>query len=167
MKLWPEADAPPSLDHTPFSNHVGTICTRSVKLFNRPVWSGAGIAQINLKGISMRDLMGTSLCAQKMYLMSSLIEYVTLSGVRLHLLEKLENDNFSDIAKHLILSLMNSANRRDTVQFLLDCSTIPDVISATQSFGVGVLEELFRFTRAWCFAIHKKKLKLQGRWIKI
>ena len=156
MKLWPEADAPPSLDHTPFSNHVGTICTRSVKLFNRPVWPGAGIAQINLKGISMRDLMGTSLCAQKMYLMSSLIEYVTLSGVRLHLLEKLENDNVSGIAKHLILSLMNS------VQFLLDCSTISDVICATETFGVSVLEELFRFTRLWCFAIHKKKLKLQA-----
>ena len=116
----------------------------------------AGIAQINLKGISMRDLMGTSLCAQKMYLMSSLIEYVTLSGVRLHLLEKLENDNVSGIAKHLILSLMNS------VQFLLDCSTISDVICATETFGVSVLEELFRFTRLWCFAIHKKKLKLQA-----
>ena len=110
-----------------------------------------------------------SLCSEKVpgSIDHILIKCVTLSEVRLHLLEKLENDNVSDIAKHLILSLMNSDNPRDTVQFLLDCSTISDVIFATQSFGVSVLEELFRFTRLWCFAIHKKKLKLQGRWIKV
>ena len=38
----------------------------------------------------------------------------------------------------------------------------PGPMCATETFGVSVLEELFRFTRLWCFAIHKKKLKLQA-----
>ena len=91
---------------------------------------------------------------------------VSLREVRRLLTEKLEQSYISDTAKSIILNVINSENRKDFVQFLLDCSVHPDVISATQNCGPALLEELFRFTRSWCYAVHRTKLKLQGRWKK-
>ena len=49
-------------------------------------------------------------------------------------------------------------------QFLLDCSTLPDVISATQLLGDDVLIHLFKISRTWCFTLHRERLKILGRW---
>ena len=46
--------------------------------------------------------------------------------------------------------------------FLLDCSTIPDVISAVQRYGEELLQSLFYLTQSWIFAIHTERLKLRG-----
>ena len=50
------------------------------------------------------------------------------------------------------------------VQFLLDCSVLPQVISATQSHGSEILSILFYLTRSWCFSIHRQRMKILGRW---
>ena len=50
------------------------------------------------------------------------------------------------------------------VQFLLDCSVIPEVISLTQVHGKDTLFKLFKVTRAWCYSLHRNRLKLLGRW---
>ena len=88
----------------------------------------------------------------------------SLSETREKLYEKLNTYNISENAKSLISTAIHSTNANDTVQFLLDCSTTPEVISETQQIGPVILEELFRYTRAWCYNIHKSRLKLQGRW---
>ena len=88
----------------------------------------------------------------------------SLSETREKLYEKLNTYNISENAKSLISTAIHSTNNNDTVQFLLDCSTTPEVISETQQIGPVILEELFRYTRAWCYSIHKSRLKLQGRW---
>ena len=93
-----------------------------------------------------------------------LTQCVSLREVRKLMTEKLEQNIFSDTAKSLIINGINSPNRKVSVQFLLDCSVTPDVISATQNCGPALLEELFRFTRSWCYTVHRTKLKLQGRW---
>ena len=36
------------------------------------------------------------------------------------------------------------------VQFILDCSTVPEVITLTQNLGKIVLHHLFHITRTWC-----------------
>ena len=95
-----------------------------------------------------------------------LVHCSTLSATRVHLLNKLKDYKISDISKSIINTIINSGNSEDLVQFLLDCSANPDVISATQMFGQELQEELFRFARSWCYTIHKTKLKLQGRWRK-
>ena len=52
------------------------------------------------------------------------------------------------------------------LQFILDCSVLPDIISATQhqQTGPAVLDSLFYLTRTLCFSIHKARLKLLGKW---
>ena len=54
--------------------------------------------------------------------------------------------------------------RNQLLQFLLDCSNLPSVITATQLHGSVILEELFHLTRTWCFAHHRDRMKLLGRW---
>ena len=49
------------------------------------------------------------------------------------------------------------------MQFLLDCSVLPMVISAVQLYGQIVHFHLFRITRTWCRSLHVARLKLLGR----
>ena len=52
------------------------------------------------------------------------------------------------------------------VQFLLDCSVLPEVVLARQQYGAAILTCLFRITRTWCYCLHKARLKLLNRWKK-
>ena len=63
-----------------------------------------------------------------------------------------------------ILEDMLSCSNQDTlVQFLLDCSALPDVIRAAQLDNT-VLPLLFKISRTWCYSMHRTRLKLLGRW---
>ena len=48
------------------------------------------------------------------------------------------------------------------VQLLLDCSVLYEVISLND---ISIKEEIFRFTRTWCYSMHRQCLQLQGKWI--
>ena len=50
------------------------------------------------------------------------------------------------------------------VQFLLDCSVLPEVILAKQEHGLAFLGPLFKISRTWCYCLHKTRLKLLDRW---
>ena len=49
------------------------------------------------------------------------------------------------------------------VQFVLDCSVIPQVVQVSQT-DKAVLQLLFKVTRTWCYSLHRTRLKLLGRW---
>ena len=50
-------------------------------------------------------------------------------------------------------------------QFLLDCSSIPVVVSASQLLGeIFVHEHLLYISRIWVYAIHRERLKQLGTW---
>ena len=49
-------------------------------------------------------------------------------------------------------------------QFLLDCSTIPEVIRLVQEQGKVYLSHLFKATRTCCYSLHRGRLKIRGRW---
>ena len=50
------------------------------------------------------------------------------------------------------------------VRFILDCTSIPEVLTLRQAIGYEVIERLLYLTRTWAFTIHKEKLKILGRW---
>ena len=45
--------------------------------------------------------------------------------------------------------------------FLLDCSSLPTIISAVQKYGVDLLHKIFYLTQSWIFNIHNERLKLR------
>ena len=52
------------------------------------------------------------------------------------------------------------------IQFLLDCSVLPEVIRLSQTYGSVIFHLLFRLTRTWCYVLHKTRLRLLNRWKK-
>ena len=48
------------------------------------------------------------------------------------------------------------------VQFILDPSTLPGVITARHYYGGEAIETLFNLTRTYCHTLHKTKMKLLG-----
>ena len=75
----------------------------------------------------------------------------------------LHEKDFSDSSRKIIHEIYNTSVN-DFVQLLLDCSVIPQVISACQSDGNHLLSELFKFTRTWCYNVHSNRLKILGQW---
>ena len=56
----------------------------------------------------------------------------------------------------LITALTNEPSY--ILQILLDCSTLANVILAVQTHGNVILENLFKLTRTFCYAIHRQRL---------
>ena len=67
------------------------------------------------------------------------------------------------IVHGLVLEAL-SAETDYLLQFIIDCSVLPSVIRASQSFGESILQKLFYLTRTWCWSVHKQRMKLLGRW---
>ena len=61
-----------------------------------------------------------------------------------------------------LLAAALSFSPQDHVQFLLDPSVIPSVISGCQK-GLFSLDEIFPLTRTYCYAMHRRRLQLLGR----
>ena len=65
---------------------------------------------------------------------------------------------------NIVSGFLNSEDPHFQTHFLLDCSTLPEVISCHQIYGDKVFQELFYITRTWCYALHRERLRLLGRW---
>ena len=50
------------------------------------------------------------------------------------------------------------------IQFLLDCTVLPDVIILHQQHGRVVHDSLLYLTRTYCFSVYKARSKLLGKW---
>ena len=55
-----------------------------------------------------------------------------------------------------------SASTQVLMQFIIDPSVDSDVIKGVQN-NLIKLEDIYRLTRTWCYAVHRKKLQLTGR----
>ena len=63
----------------------------------------------------------------------------------------------------LLLNLCSKTNK-NFCNFLLDCSTLPEIISPSQIHGSIVHEHFYNVTRTWIFVLHRDRLKKLGRW---
>ena len=73
--------------------------------------------------------------------------------------EKIENPEIGTLLANLC-----DASHPSFIDFLLDCSSLPEVIVGVQQHGQVVLHHLFRVTRTWVFVLHRERLKILGRW---
>ena len=64
----------------------------------------------------------------------------------------------------LVTRSLLTASPKSHLQLLLDCSSLPEVISAAQHFGETIYNDLFYVARSWCFTIHRERMKRLGRW---
>ena len=74
--------------------------------------------------------------------------------------KKIDNEE----VRKLIIS-MTTPTHPQHLDYLLDCSCLPPVVSLVQQLGVEeVLPHLFTISRTWVFVLHRERLKLLGRW---
>ena len=90
----------------------------------------------------------------------------SLSHVRQRLVAfTLEYSQRVPLISDILLSLTNP--RSDLfLQFMMDCSVIPQVITLVQTYGQDVLHHLFKVSRTWCYSLHRERLRILGRWFK-
>ena len=91
-----------------------------------------------------------------------LLHCSSLQPSRTQLLKNLKSSTtISDQSKQIINHYFTLPTKLN-VQLLLDCSVLPEVISLNDN---NIKEEIFRFTRTWCYSMHRRRLQLQGKWI--
>ena len=59
-----------------------------------------------------------------------------------------------------LVPLVDECLGMDPVQFWVDCSTMPPVITAVQVEGEGIMCALFKLTKNFCHSMHKARLAL-------
>ena len=153
-----------------------------------PIWSTAGSspAQVTMATVQAQMLSGryrTQLlcshwspqadgCCQLSTECSDIIEDLPhilqfckqLSEVRNHMIDFAQNyTGHMQITKKLVQKFCLPTSPY-FCHFLLDCSSLADVISAVQTDGNEVLYILFHITRTFCYTLHKSRLKILGRW---
>ena len=69
-------------------------------------------------------------------------------------------DEHVDIKNILHHSLNQTTSK--VVQFLLDCSSLPQVILLKQKHETNIINRLFYLTRSWCYAIHRCRMNKLG-----
>ena len=66
----------------------------------------------------------------------------------------------------IVWTYLYSVSPTIVMQFILDCSVLPMVISAYQEHGPTVHAHLFKITRTWCRSLHRDRLRALGRYTK-
>ena len=76
-------------------------------------------------------------------------------------------DKISATSPHCyeILAKMKTTNPEHLLQFVMDCSAVPEVIAATQAHGKSIYSILFKATRTYCYSMYRARLKLLNQWI--
>ena len=73
------------------------------------------------------------------------------------------SSNLPDGIKNILMQHC-SPSSPTFINFLLDCTSLPDVISAVQVLDADVLHHLFNISRTWVYVLHRERLKQLGRW---
>ena len=93
-----------------------------------------------------------------------LLHCPALSGKRA-LLDKYWHDETSkDSVCRQIVDCFEAKPENYKMQFLLDSSTLPDIIRATQIHGSDVQRIIFKLTRTFCYSLHRERLQKLDRW---
>ena len=91
-----------------------------------------------------------------------LVSCTTLFSTRQNITQYWSQYSSEDDALRKLLNAKLSSNTTELVQFLLDPSVVPEVISGCQS-QLYNLDVLFKLTRCWCYAVHRKRLQITGK----
>ena len=68
------------------------------------------------------------------------------------------------VLKPIVESYLFSEDETLLMQFLMDCSVLPLVITTYQEYGAIIHQDLFRISRTWCRSVHVARLKALGRY---
>ena len=109
---------------------------------------------------SFPDCQGKCIVESSEHILLSCPAYTTTRAKLICLCLRIKNPISHSLVTNIVLSNSNSK----IMQFLLDCTPIPEVIDSAQRFGDIIYNDLFYISRTWCFAIHRERMKRLCRW---
>ena len=62
----------------------------------------------------------------------------------------------------ILADFSSSADPQSCMQLLLDCTAIPSVVRASQTFGSHIMNRLLYFARTWCYNVHRERVTQLG-----
>ena len=68
----------------------------------------------------------------------------------------------SDDLRKIIHTMLSGQPIVKMMQFILDCSVMPEVITLTQHSTQATLERLFYISRSWCYSMHRTGMNKLG-----
>ena len=68
----------------------------------------------------------------------------------------------SDDLRKIIHTMLSGQPIVKMMQFILDCSVMPEVITLTQHSTQATLERLFYISRSWCYSMHRTRMNKLG-----
>ena len=71
------------------------------------------------------------------------------------------------VLKPIIDTYLYSTQDVLRMQFIIDCSVLPMVISSYQLHGHIIHQQLFKISRTWCRSLHVARMKALGRYNKL
>ena len=78
----------------------------------------------------------------------------------LNLCTRISNKNH--VVADIVSSVFSGRDSHQIMQLLLDCSTMPVVISAVQTFGIDIRDTILYLGRTWCYNIHRERMNQLG-----
>ena len=69
------------------------------------------------------------------------------------------------ILSDIIRAYLYATDTKVVMQFIIDCSVLPLVISAHQTHGQDIHKHLYKITRTWCRSLHRDRLRALGRYV--
>ena len=72
---------------------------------------------------------------------------------------RIAGDIFPIVRKYTV-----DCSESERLQFILDCTVLPEVITLNQKLGQLLHDSLLYLTRTLCFSIYKARAKLLGNW---
>ena len=68
----------------------------------------------------------------------------------------------SDELSRIINLVLYSGDQQTLMQFIIDCSTMPEVIKSAQTYGNHIRDRLMYIGRTWCYNIHRERMNQLG-----
>ena len=93
-----------------------------------------------------------------------LIKCSALSSRRSILFEYWENISSTSPILTDIVQKIRDGPPDQLLQFVLDCSVIPEISELADIHGEDFLAPLFKMSRTFCYSIHRERLKLLNKW---
>ena len=68
----------------------------------------------------------------------------------------------SDLIGNIFEKVFNNQTPEHIVQFILDCSSFPDIILLEQSGNISLVCRIFHVCRTWCYSLHRSRMNKLG-----
>ena len=86
-----------------------------------------------------------------------------LSSARLNVMQLSQKISLEHEAlRNILQNTFSNQKTENIVQFLLDCSSVPEIVTLSQSDNSYLVDRLFYLSQTWCYSIHRSRMNRLG-----